>query len=381
MFNLDSYKSDLQKICSFDSGKGNEAGINDMISFFKSKYDELNLKTEIINKDKDHYAPMLLVSNRNEASIINSSESIDVLFLAHMDTVFDSETLKTWKLEYKDGIGNGPGAIDCKGGCLLVYYLIKDMLETKTCNYNFVIAYNSDEETGSYYSKEYFEILADRSKYALVFEPGRDNDEYVGIRKGGIKFKVKVHGIAAHSGVDFAKGANAIVELSKWIVELSNFTDLEKGTTVNIAKMDGGLNNGQVPDYAEAIVRLLYLEPSEIDRFNKLVDKMTTAPFDSRCSIEVEHVGADTPPMYMTENSKVLFDALDNAGKQVGTKTDWVTTGGMSDGNFIACHNVATLDGCGPAGSNMHTTKEFIKLYSVEERFNTMKQLLINLFK
>ena len=84
--------------------------------------------------------------------------------------------------------------------------------------------------------------------------------------------------------------------------------------------------------------------------------------------------------MYLNENSKALFDSLKKAGVQTGCPVEWVTTGGMSDGNWVAHHGVGTLDGCGPAGSNMHTRQEYIKTASAASRFAIMRQLLLNLF-
>ena len=59
-----------------------------------------------------------------------------------------------------------------KGGALLIYYLVRDLL-AEGVNFHFAIAMNSDEERGSKYSRPYFEELAQRSKTCFIFEPGR----------------------------------------------------------------------------------------------------------------------------------------------------------------------------------------------------------------
>ena len=384
MFKLDEYMKDLTEICSFDSGRYNKEGVYQTVDWFKTRYEALGLNTQIIWMDDHDEAPLLIVSNdtTNGADILNSEKPVDVLFISHLDTVFDTETVKNWPVTVDaDGIGHGPGVIDCKGGSLLVYYLVREMLSAGEVNFTFVHAMNTDEEPGSNYSQHFFQHFAKRTKYCLVFEPGRANDEFVGVRKGGVKYIIKAHGIGAHSGADFEKGANAIVELCRWIPEITALIDLEKGTTLNIAKIEGGLNNGQVPDYAEAAVRLLYLDPKEVDKVNALMDRMQKEPFDKRCHLEVEIKGISRPPMYITENTKTLFEALDKAGEKAGVKTDWITTGGMSDGNWVAHHGVGTLDGCGPCGACLHTTDEYIKTGSVEPRFRVMRQLLLDLFK
>ena len=151
----------------------------------------------------------------------SEDEQIDVLFVAHMDTVFPVGTSAQWPLEVDaDGLAHGPGCIDCKGGCLSLYYLLRQMLQAGDCRFRFCVAMNSDEERGSAYSRPYFEALAQKSRYCFVFEPGRPNEEFVSQRKGGANYIFKCHGISAHSGVEPEKGASAILELSRWVNEL-----------------------------------------------------------------------------------------------------------------------------------------------------------------
>jgi len=381
MFVLEEYLKDLAEICRLDTGRYNKEGVYQIKEWFESRAKALGFTTQTVCCDGHEEAPVLLISNLKDADLLGSKEKFDVLFISHMDTVFDTETVKNWPMTVdENGIGSAPGCIDCKGGCLLVYYLLKEMQKAAELGFKFIAAMNSDEELGSNYSQPFFEQLAERTTYCLVFEPGRANDEFVGVRKGGVKYVLKAHGIGAHSGADFEKGANAIVELAKWIPEITKLIDLEKGTTLNIAKFEGGLNNGQVPDYAEAAVRLLYLDPEEVKKVDALMERMQKEPFDPRCHMEVETKGISRPPMYLNENSKALFDALGKAGEQTGNKVEWVTTGGMSDGNWIAHHGVGTLDGCGPCGAGLHTRDEYIKTKTVGPRFDIMRRLLLNLF-
>ena len=375
MFDLNEYLKDLAEICAMDTGRHNRSGIEELVAWFRARHEALGFRTETRIVPGHEEAPVLLVSN------CDVTEPFDVLFVSHLDTVFDTETVKAWPVTVdEEGICRGPGVIDCKGGSLLEYYLLREMRAAGELNFKFVIAMNSDEESGSNYSRHVFEELADRTGYCLVFEPGRAGDEYVGVRKGGAKYKVIAHGVGAHSGADFEKGANAIVELAKWVPELTGMIDLAAGTTLNIAQFNGGLNNGQVPDHAELIARLLYLDPAAIDKMDALVKRMESEPFDPRCSVEVQELGTRRPPMYMTENSKKLFACLEQAGKKTGCTTEWVSTGGMSDGNWIAHHGVATLDGCGPCGAGLHTKDEYLKTATVEQRLETMRELLKQLF-
>lgn len=376
MFCTDDFIKDLSVLCSYDSGRYNKAGVRKVIDWFKPRYEALGFYcTEKVFEGHDE-APVLIVSNAEDIE----SAHFDTVFVSHMDTVFDTETVSRWQLIVdEDNIAHGPGVVDCKGGCLLEYYLLREMHEANEINFSFAVIMNSDEEPGSLYSYMFMEEMAKRTQYCMVFEPGRAGREFVGIRKGGEKYKVTVHGKGAHSGVDFFSGANAIVELSKWVPEFTSIVSAQTGTTVNIAEFHGGQNNGQVPDLAELTMRLLYLDPNEIKKMEEILQK-TEKPFDPRCKIEISNQGVGRPPMYMTDNSRKLFSALNEAGNATGVDTTWITTGGMSDGNWFSAFGTGVLDGCGPCGGKLHTTEEYMEVDSVEPRFNIMRRLLLNLF-
>ena len=106
---------------------------------------------------------------------------------------------------------------------------------------------------------------------------------------------------------------------------------------------------------------------------------MRINPFDKRTSIEIIDKGK-RPAMVLHKNSQLLFEKLKEVGKEVHYKIEHVTTGGGSDGNFVSSHNVATIDGCGPTGGDMHTVNEFIVIDSIEKRLNVMYHLILKLF-
>ena len=73
-------------------------------------------------------------------------------------------------------------------------------------------------------------------------------------RKGVGDVSIKVRGRAAHSGVDFEKGRNAIVELARQLLEVVKFTEPSRGITVNPGLIQGGTRSNVVPAEAWAEV-------------------------------------------------------------------------------------------------------------------------------
>lgn len=372
-FDLKAFLDDLKTICAIDSGKHNAPGTNAMAAFFEERFRSLGLKTQILRYQDNEFAPFLLASNSDD-------EDIDVIFVAHMDTVFPVGTGEEWPFTVdENGIGHGPGCVDCKGGCLLVWYLLRAMQKDGGWNFRFRVAFNSDEETLSGYSRPYFEELARHAKYCLVFEPGRAKEEFVHHRKGGPSLRIKCHGVPAHSGAEPEKGANAIVELARWAAELSALNDYAAGTTVNISRFHGESKNGAIPDLAEMSVGARFMSADARVGLDAVLERMKTAPFDPRTSLEIELV-SDRPAMEPHAATQALLEQLYAVGEEVGQEILCIATGGASDGNFIAPFGVATLDGCGPCGASLHTRDEFLLTASVERRFVLMRRLLERLF-
>lgn len=372
-FSLESYLSDLKALCAIDSGHHYGPGAEAVADFFETRYQALGLHTERRHYQDNTVAPFLLVSNSEE-------EDFDVLFIGHMDTVFPVGTAAQWPLtELEPGIVSGPGCADCKGGCLLLYYTIRHLMQEGKCNFRFRIAMNSDEERRSDYSRAYFEELAKHAKYCFVYEPGRPNDEFVYQRKGSVTYNLKCHGVSAHAGVEPEKGASAILELARWVNELDKLVDYEKGTILNVGTFHGGIGNGSVPDYAECSFSCRYLLSSAEEELEAMLQRMRTQPFDPRTRMETEFV-SQRPAMEPHEATFRLLKELEKAGEAVGQKPTWLVTGGGSDGNFVSPFGVPVLDGCGPCGGKLHTREEYLKTASVKQRMDLMKALLRRLY-
>ena len=80
--------------------------------------------------------------------------------------------------------------------------------------------------------------------------------------------------------------------------------------------------------------------------------------------------------MVLHPASAALLSALERVGEKEGIPILHLSTGGGSDGNFIAHYGVATLDGCGPCGAALHTKDEYLISSSVEQRFHLLSRLI-----
>ncbi len=67
------------------------------------------------------------------------------------------------------------------------------------------------------------------------------------------------------------------------------------------------------------------------------------------------------------------------AANELDFTIDWVTSGGVCDGNNIAALGVPVLDTLGVRGANIHNPQEYIVLESLTERAQLTALILIKL--
>src|SRR5207253_1729590 len=73
-------------------------------------------------------------------------------------------------------------------------------------------------------------------------------------RKAVGDYTLQVAGVAAHSGLDFEKGQNAVIELAHQVLEISKLVDPKSSVTLNVGKISGGTRVNVVPATATATI-------------------------------------------------------------------------------------------------------------------------------
>ncbi len=283
-----------------------------------------------------------------------------ILAVGHGDTVWPTGTLREMPWREAGGRIFGPGVLDMKSGLAFFVTAMRALRELDMPVERAVELWVvSDEETGSLESRAYTEKLARASAAALVLEPGTGLEgKLKTARKGVGSYRVRVTGRKAHAGVDFTAGANAIVELARQIERIAEFTDLERGLTVNPGVVRGGTRSNVVPDEAEVVVDVRVAKMRDASRIDRKFRALRAV--DRRCSVEVEG-GLNRPPMERTRAVAELFRLAQKiARERLGGGLEESSTGGGSDGNYTAALGVPTLDGLGGVGEGAHAPHECI---------------------
>ncbi len=215
---------------------------------------------------------------------------------------------------------------------------------------------NSDEEVGSPVSRQITERLALQSEAVFVLEPAQGL-AYKTARKGVGQYNVEVTGVGAHSGVDFAKGHSAVLELARLVQTISNFTNLDRKLTVNCGVIAGGTRSNVVASQAYAEVDVRIAKASDAAYIEKLFRSLKVS--DPHCKLTITG-GINRPPMERKAGTIALFNRARGFAAEIGFELDEAATGGGSDGNFTAALGVPTLDGMGAVGDGAHAAHESV---------------------
>lgn len=278
------------------------------------------------------------------------------LLLGHLDTVWPLGTLKTMPCRLGEGRLWGPGTLDMKAGAAMALTAIEMLTEAEALNREIILLLNSDEEVGSPVSRPVTEKLAAECAAVFVMEPAQDL-AYKTARKGIGSWRIEVHGIAAHAGLDFEKGASAILELARLVETVSGWTDLKRRLTVSVGVACGGTKSNVIPADAWAEVDVRIARKADGPRIERKFAALKVV--DKRCTLTATG-GINRPPMERTRDTVKLFHRAQALASELGMQLDEAAVGGASDGNFTSALGIPTLDGMGAVGEGAHAKHESV---------------------
>ena len=296
------------------------------------------------------------------------------LVLGHLDTVWSLGTVARRPFSVEGDVMRGPGVFDMKAGLaqlVLALQAIRDLLlETSVTPVLFI---NADEEIGSRSSTGYIRMLARRADRALVLEPalGPEGDLKTA-RKGVGRFTVTVYGRAAHAGLDPEAGASAILEMSHVIQKLFALNDVERGITVNVGTIDGGIQPNVIAPHSKAVVDVRVPTVATGNEVEYIIRSMQPETPDVRLHIEG---GIGRPSMEATPRNQALWHRARALAAGIGIDLAETRAGGGSDGNTTSLYT-ATLDGLGPVGAGAHAEHEHVLVDRTIERAALLALLL-----
>jgi glutamate carboxypeptidase len=299
---------------------------------------------------------------------VRPTAPVQLLFTGHMDTVFapDHPFQETRWLE--EGVLNGPGVADMKGGLAVMLAALKAVETSPGADrIGYEVVINSDEEVGSLASAALLAQAARSKRAALTYEPAALPDgTLAGARPGSGNFAMVVRGRSAHAGRNPEDGRNALLAAADLALRLDALK--RDGLTVNPSRIDGGSPTNVVPDLAILRVNLRPRTPEiEAEAKRAIDDAVSTISAERHVQIELNG-GFARPPKPLTPQAEALFSLVKQAGADLGQPIAWQPSGGVCDGNNIAACGVPVVDTMGVRGGKIHSSEEYLIVESLAER-------------
>ena len=352
--------NELKSVIEINSWTKNKNGVDKVGNIFEAWLKEIGFSLNRHKRENigDH---LHFVSK--------SKEGKKLLLLGHLDTVFPPGKFEEFK---EDELWiYGPGVCDMKGGNYVALQALRAIYEEygKIENIDFLLV--SDEETGSDDSKLLTKELAKNYDYCMVFEAAGVEEEIVIARKGVGTFFIEITGIAAHAGNNYSQGADANLEAAYKLQKLVALTNIEKGTTLNVGIIEGGIGANTISPHAHLTFELRYTNTQERDRVLKEIDKIVKTNYVNGTSAILSG-GIQRDVMQPSKEQQSFIKKIENLCN-ISILTE--SRGGVSDANIVSSAGVATTDGWGPFGDGDHTVNERASKKSFENRIKLVSEI------
>ncbi len=298
-----------------------------------------------------------------------------VLVLGHLDTVWPPGTLAGCPFRIERGLALGPGVLDMKSGIAIALHALQGMADPgRAPDRRIAVLLTSDEEIGCGTSRGLVEEMSRRSEFVLCMEaPLGPGGALKTSRKALGIFEVEVEGRAAHAGNDHQLGISAVEEMAHQVLRLGRLTRYERGTTVTVGTVSGGVVGNQVPASARALGDFRVASAEEERRVVGAIEGLTPVLPGARVRARAE---VNRPLMTPSPGSRRLFGLARRAAAAVGVTLTEASAGGGSDAQFAAALGVPVLDGLGCPGDGMFTDREHVVVAELPRRVALLAAIL-----
>ena len=350
----------LEEFVMIQSGSYHKAGIDATADAIVNTFQGLDVSTETVKQP-------LQGNHLVVRSSAQTSAHKQVLLVGHMDTVFPEDTDFNWYKSDNDK-SYGPGVVDMKGGLVAGIYALKALDKLGLLKHiPITFVFNSDEEIGSRSSIDLIQKEANSSVFAFVLEAGGLQNQIVTGRKGNLTIELSIEGKAGHAAFASKDKPSAILEMAHKIIAFESLNNFDKGITINVGKIDGGIGPNTIPEFSNAQVDFRFVGPSDLkhleERVSEIAGKIVVQ--GTRCRVDVI---TGRPPMQQSPGNRKLFEITADIANRIEYPVKEEFRFGVSDANFIADLNVPVLDGLGPIGARDHSRDEYMVKDSLLQR-------------
>lgn len=320
-------------------------------------------------------------------------ESPLLVFAGHTDVVpvgeLDKWDMHPFKLHEKNGLLYGRGTADMKGSLACMMLAAKQFIEAHPTFYGSLGFLITSGEEGDHFELGTPHVMQQLHKkgikpdYCIVGEPSSTNDvgDVIKIgRRGSLTGRMTLHGKQGHVAYPHL-AQNPIHSISPALADLTQI-EWDTGnehfppTSLQITSIQsGGQANNIIPGELTLAFNFRYSTEQTAGSLKKAV-----CDCFNKHQIEPDIAWQLNGEPFITEKGKLVDKTIDAVQSVTNTSPVLSTSGGTSDGRFIAPFGVEVIE-LGPVNATIHQVNECVSLADLKALTNIYyvlcKQLLI----
>ena len=369
----------LERAVNINSGSHNHDGVRAVGALFQPEFERLGFTVRWVDGTAWGRAGHLIAEWRGNGL------GPKVLFIGHLDTVFEPDSPFQRFERLNDSTARGPGAMDMKGGDVVMLLALRALRETGRLDglQITVVLIGDEEDSGRPFSvsRRDLEAAADWADIAIGFEDGDGNPATAVVgRRGYSGWTLTVTGRPAHSSQVFRPdiGYGAIYEAARILTAMQGTLAGEPNLTFNPGLIVGGTATTHddvesrgtafgkanvIAEHALVTGDLRTLSGEQLERTRDAMREIVVRHLP-QTSAELAFVDG-YPPLAPTEGNRRLLGMFDQASRDLGfgpvTAVD-PARAGAADISFVAGRVAMALDGVGLMGDLGHTVGEVADL-------------------
>ena len=365
----------LEKLVNIETGTGDAEGLA-----AAGKYLEDELKALGFTVARSKSAG--LVVGDNIVGKLKGKGGKNLLLMSHMDTVYLKGTLAKAPFRVEGNKAYGPGIADDKGGNAVILHTLKLLKTYGVRDYGSItVLFNTDEEKGSFGSRDLIQEEAKQADYVLSFEPTAADAESFTLGTSGIAYvQANIKGKASHAGAAPELGINAVVEASDLVLRTMDIDDKAKGLRFNWTIVKGGAVNNIIPDSATVNADVRYARNEDFEAAMKTLEERAQKKKVPGSEVAIV-VTRGRPAFNAGEGGKALVDkAMGYYREAGGTITVTERTGGGTDAAYASLSGKPVIESLGLPGFGYHSDKaEYVMIDAIPRRLYMAARLIMDL--
>jgi glutamate carboxypeptidase len=243
------------------------------------------------------------------------------------------------------------------------------------------VLFNTDEEKGSFGSRELIQQEALAADYVLSFEPTSAERESFVLGTSGIAYvQADIKGRAAHAGVAPETGVNALVEAADLVARTQDLDDKARGLRFNWTLARAGSASNVIPESATLNADLRYARPEDLEATLRTLEERAQAKRLPGAEVAVA-VTRGRPAFNAGEGGRRLVDkAVAFYREAGGTVEIEERTGGGTDAAYAALSGKPVIESLGLPGFGYHSDKaEYVMIDAIPRRLYMATRLIMDL--